>query len=248
MLHHKRLIVSLLFMGTLITSLFAILEQVYSADSALFGQQKNTLENQFAQQQRRRPPRPAIPGGGDLYEDLVNQAKKEEPPSVRGGRLCPLSPGVVGLNDTWSDRPLFLWQGGNIQRVELRRPGGNQILWEQKVPSGESRIIYEAEPLQIGQTYQWSLYNSANDYVSFIFRIMDESQRQEITAELAELEKELKQQNATTEQIAVAKAEYFAAKRLWSDALREIYLVENPSPALTKTAQEIINRLCRNSS
>ncbi|MFB2938070.1 DUF928 domain-containing protein [Aerosakkonemataceae cyanobacterium BLCC-F154] len=246
MFNRKNLITVLLFLGTSITSLFAILGQVYSADSVLVWQAKKPLAKQLLAQ-RRRPPRPPTPGGGEVYQELVNQAKKEESPATRGVRLCPLSPGVVGINDTFSDRPLFLWQGGNIQRVELRRPGGDQILWEQKLPPGDSKVIYEAQPLQVGQTYQWSLYNSANDYVRFIFRIMDETQRQEIAAELAEIEKSLKEQNATPEQIAVAKAEYFAAQRLWSDALREIYLVENPSPALTKTAQEITNQLCRNS-
>lgn len=246
MLNQKKIITTLLFLGTLITTLLAIFGQVYSAESVLLWQAKKHEENQLLAQ-RRRPPRPPIPGGSELYQDLVNQGKKEEPLSTRGVRLCPLSPGVVGINDTFSDRPLFLWQGGNIQRVELRRPGGDQILWEQKLPPGESKVIYGATPLQIGQTYQWSLYNSANDYVSFIFRVMGETQRQEIASELAEIEKALQQQNATLEQIAVAKAQYFAEKRLWSDALREIYLVENPSPALTKTAQEITNRLCRNS-
>ena len=243
MINQKKMLTILLFFGTLITNLFTIIGQVYSADFVLYRPGKISLENQLLAQ-RRRPPRPPIPGGSDLYQDLVNQAKKEETLSIRGVRLCPLSPGVVGINDTFSDRPLFLWQGGNIQRVELRRPGSEQTVWEQKVPPGESKIIYEATPLEIGQTYQWSLYNSANDYVSFIFRIMGETQRQEIATELAEIEKALKEQNATPEQIAVAKAEYFGAKRLWSDALREIYLVENPSPALTKTAQEITNRLC----
>lgn len=246
MINQKKIINNLLFIGTLITSLFAIVGQVYSADSVLPWQTKKPLENQFLAQ-RRRPPRPPIPGGSDLYQELVDKAKEEDVLSTRGVRLCPLSPGVVGINDTFSDRPLFLWQGGNIQRVELRRPGGDQILWEQKVPPGESKAIYQAAPLEIGQTYQWSLYNSANDYVSFIFRIMGETQRQEIAAELAEIEKSLQQQNATPEQIAVAKAQYFASQRLWSDAFREIYLVENPSPALTKTVQEITNRLCRNS-
>lgn len=246
MINQQIMLTILLSISTLTISLFPIIFQVYSAESLLSGQGKKPLENQLLSQ-RKRPPRPPIPGGSDLYQDLVNQAKKEESPSTRGVRLCPLSPGVVGINDTFSDRPLFLWQGGNIQRIELRRPGGEQILWEQKVPPEESKVIYEAAPLEIGQTYQWSLYNAANDYVTFIFRIMGETQRQQIATQLAEIEKALKQQNATPEQIAVAKAEYFAVNRLWSDALREIYLVENPSPALTKTAQEITNQLCRNS-
>ncbi|MFB2839548.1 DUF928 domain-containing protein [Floridanema evergladense] len=245
MINQKKLLNTLLFISGLIVSLFSIFGQVASADSLLFGQGKKPLGNQLAQ--RRRPPRPPIPGGSDLYQDLVNQAKKENPLTTRGVRLCPLSPGVVGINDTFSDRPLFLWKGGNIERIELRRPGGEEILWEQIVPSGESKVIYEATPLEIGQTYQWSLFNSANDYVTFIFRIMGETERREVASQLAEIEKLLKQQNATPEQIAVAKAEYFAEKRLWSDALREIYSVENPSPALTKTAQAINNQLCRNS-
>jgi hypothetical protein len=46
------------------------------------------------------------------------------------------------------------------------------------------------------------------------------------------------------EEIALQRANYFAQRDLWSDALQEIYSVQNPSPTLTRNAQEILSYLC----
>jgi hypothetical protein len=73
---------------------------------------------------------------------------------------------------------------------------------------------------------------------------MELLKRDRLAAELAAMETQLSAAGSTAEEIALERANYFAQRDLWSDALQEIYSVKNPSAALTSNAQEILTYLC----
>ncbi|MFB2982465.1 hypothetical protein [Microseira sp. BLCC-F43] len=189
-----------------------------------------------------RPPRnprgPGVPGGGNLYEDILDQLREETPNTTRrASSFCLVAPS--GTNQgIWHDRPLFIWQGAAI-RIELL--GSEEVLWSKNLTPNDTKAVYDGEPLQAGQRYEWRLYGSDGSAKDTFFRILPKEERDRITAELNQLQT----QGATAEEIALQRANYFAKKRMWADALQEIYSVPNPSDQLNKLGQEITTYLCR---
>lgn len=197
-----------------------------------------------------RPPRnprgPGVPGGGNLYEDILNGLREENSIGVRGGNLCAIAPPARLANTTngiWHSSPIFIWQG-EAQRIELLVSGSDEVLWSKNLQNSDRIAVYEGEPLEPGRRYEWRLYSSEEDFLEVLFRILPREERASITAELTALENQLQANNATEEQIALARANYFAGRRLWADALQEIYRVKNPSEQLKKLGQEITTYIC----
>jgi hypothetical protein len=162
-------------------------------------------------------------------------------------------------NAIWSDRPLFLWQG-TAPNIEIRlyspfNPDREQeLLWSQTI-STESQttqvqsVPYTGGALQPGQSYDWELVIFSSEErvlkkMRHTFQVMELPERDRLAAELAVIETQLSAAGATAEQIALERANYFAQRDLWSDALQEIYSVKNPLAALTSNTQEILTYLC----
>jgi hypothetical protein len=158
----------------------------------------------------------------------------------RSGELCPMSPGLVGTDQVWTDRPLFMWQG-TVNRVALRNFDSGEELWNQPVDSTAQQIVYTGAALSPG-IYQWELSNSTGSNSSFIFEIIGGDQRQQIADSLRELELQIG--NKTTEEKALAKADYFMQQGLWSDAFQVLYSISNPSTEVKQAAQEIAAYVC----
>ncbi|MBD2194300.1 MULTISPECIES: hypothetical protein [Calothrix] len=160
------------------------------------------------------------------------------------GNFCPISPGVQGeITQTWSDRPLFIWQG-NIQTIGLRIRGSDtDNLWSQSVEAQQS-VNYTGKKLQPGQIYEWTVYRGTNPTMFVSFQLMDSQKRDRITKELQTLETELQTKKANKEAIALAKAKYFAHQQLWSDVLQQAYSVSEPSDELKQIRQDIAQQLC----
>ncbi|MBD1938755.1 DUF928 domain-containing protein [Microcoleus sp. FACHB-68] len=136
----------------------------------------------------------------------------------------------------WTDRPLFLWQGGTPKQIELFVEGSTESLWSRDIPEEATGLLYDGEPLQPGQTYEWRL-TAPFPIKQPAFQIMEPQKRDRISAELTQLQEQL--QGASEETIALEKANYFAKQELWADALQELYSVSNPSPALTAAIKQI---------
>lgn len=191
----------------------------------------------------RNPRGPGVPGGGNLYDDILNQLREQNRIGVRGGNLCAIAP-PARLMDIgsaiWHDRPRFIWQGAAV-RIELLASDSEEVLWSKNLTPNDTTAVYEGQPLQPGQRYQWRLYSSDEEPDAILFRILPKEERDRITAELNQLQTP----GNTPEQLALKRANYFAKNRLWSDALQEIYSVENPSEQLNKLGEEIITYLCR---
>ncbi|NEP28348.1 MAG: hypothetical protein F6K49_42740 [Moorea sp. SIO3I6] len=71
---------------------------------------------------------------------------------------------------------------------------------------------------------------------------MNDEKRNQVTADLTALESKLKAQDASADQIALERINYFINKQLWSDALREIYRMPNPPAEVTDILDKINNK------
>lgn len=158
----------------------------------------------------------------------------------RSGELCPISPGLVGTDQVWNDRPLFLWQG-TVSQITLKDFESGEKLWEQPVGNTVQQIAYPGSALPPGM-YQWELLNGTGSSSSFIFEIVGGDQRQQIAASLQELESQIS--NKTAEEKALATADYFTQQELWSDAFQVLYSISNPSMEVKQAVQEIAAYVC----
>lgn len=145
-----------------------------------------------------------------------------------GDDIVPLIPGAISA-ETWSNSPLFLWQG-TVRQIELVAATGS-IIWSQRLTETAQHCFYTGAPLPSG-SYEWMLYSPAKVAVSRVaFQVMQPEKQSRIAADLAALEAQLPA--ATPEQLALQKANYFAERQLWSDVFREAFSVTDPSQELS---------------
>ena len=191
-----------------------------------------------------------------ILQSILSLLKSPENRLItRGDEVCPISPGNLGEQVIWSDRPLFIWQGEIPQsEITLYSSTSNynyeqddQAVWNQTIPPQTTTIAYAGEQLQPGFSYDWEFISGEKTYRP-TFILMEESAREKITAELTALETELQNSNATAEEIAIATADYFIQQQLWSDAMQQMYTVENPSNNLKSKITEIEQYLCSSNS
>jgi hypothetical protein len=189
---------------------------------------------------------------------LLRRKRENEPARSSRGDICEITGLLEKENIIWSDRPLFIWLGTAPHfKVRLYSPFNpdrdQEVIWSQTVTqksagaaSGHQSVAYTGEALQPGLIYDWELemIDSSTRTRRISFQIMNSEERERIAAHLAALEAELTARGATEEEIAIERAHYFAEQDLWSDALRELYSVENPSAALARESQNIIAYLC----
>jgi hypothetical protein len=177
------------------------------------------------------------------------------------GPACVVTPGLGADQRIWSDRPLFVWaQDDNptqpendraVGRVEVYLANDNtSVIWSQPVPANARSILYTGAPLQPGQTYKVRLLDLTNTPLiqdsAFDpeFTLLTSDQRQKIASDLASQEKQLRQETAPEEMIALQKAIYFAEQQLWSDAFQTAYTITTPPPALKAFIQTTIAERC----
>lgn len=166
---------------------------------------------------------------------------------VRSG-ACAVSPGLVGKYTIWHDRPLFVWQGKGTQ-VSVRDRENQTVLWTQPLNATEQEVPYNAQDsLQPGKLYQWqilgteSLGSDLNYWTTF--EVMPTERRDQIKSELQTLEQQLRAKRASQEEIALQKADYFANREFWSDAVQTLYEVENPSASFVEQRRSYVANLC----
>ncbi|MGI2906018.1 hypothetical protein [Tolypothrix sp. VBCCA 56010] len=175
-------------------------------------------------------------------------------------QVCAIAPGLLETYQVWSDRPLFLWQSQGKNKdlqLILRDYETQEEVWTQKVNTADQKVLYSGkEPLKPGKRYQWQLSGSQTWAT---FQIMPADQRNQIQLDLQALEQKLKANKASSEEIALKKADYFRNYEIkhkeekgifhpWSDALQTLYTVENPSPAFVKERETYIANLCTDST
>lgn len=172
-----------------------------------------------------------------------------DPNPALNNLVCMISPDKPETTRiVWSDRPTFLWEGKVKKIVVLNNSTGKK--WTQPVTETQNISTYTADkPLQPGETYEWRVFFedslSKEELSSGVnFQVMEAQQRDRITADLQNLEKQLKAENKDTEAIALAKAKYFAENQLWSDVLQQVYSIQTTSTELDAFRKDIFHKLC----
>jgi hypothetical protein len=193
-----------------------------------------------------------------IAETISQRGESSNPPrGSRGahggsrGPICVISPGEQG-NSIWSNRPLFLWktqQSGMVRRITVRNLSTQGTPWTQDLETETQHVTYEGSALEPGQYYQWVLSSGRDSTpvdwnTAFLFKVMESSQRDQITDELQRIETELSNSHASVESIALKKAQYLQDQDLQSDALQTLYSVSNPSATVTQKIQEISSQSC----
>lgn len=203
----------------------------------------------LAQKQPEKPTKKLR--SGSALERILSLFKARENSLITRGDVCFVSPGSVGEQTIWSDRPLFILNGEiPPATIEIYSPTTNynyerdgQQVWTTEISPNTKTIAYAGEQLQPGFNYDWILSKQNKTYDPITFKLMPQPERKAISSELSTLEGELRE-GATTEELAIAKADYFSQRQLWSDALQQLYSVENPSPDLTNKIADITQYLC----
>ncbi|MGB3638533.1 MAG: hypothetical protein WBA39_13300 [Rivularia sp. (in: cyanobacteria)] len=186
------------------------------------------------------------------WSDIVKIFRRKKSRKGGKGSICLIVPQrlddpisqVQGTQEVWSVNPRFLWNisKGKVRTIELFEKGSNKPFWSQEVPEGETSFVYNGKPLQPGYSYQWRVIADAPFRMKSIpreFKVMEAQKRLGIRIQLALLEHRLKKQGANAEKIALEKANYFAKEELWSDVVKEIYQVKNPSRRLKLRIKQI---------
>lgn len=182
--------------------------------------------------------------------------KPRNPLGGRGaGNLCAVSPGLLERqNIVWNDRPLFLWHASPkvmLQQLDVIDQSG-KIVWQKSLAATAQSVLYAGQPLQPGQFYTWRLYWTLQDAertagnVNYTFQLMDLGQQQQIASELQTLTQRLHASGEDAETVANQQADYLASRSqpLWSDALKVLYTIENPSSQTTQKLQLWIDTAC----
>ena len=184
---------------------------------------------------------------GELWNKLRRKKGK------RGSRgdedikqYCMIAPGplkdpnsIKASLKVWGTQPVFLWKG-EIKGIEVLHTHSKKLMWSQQVEPTTRSIVYQGEDLEPGKDYIWRETLADEEIPSRkSFRIMKAEERDSISTDLKQLESNLKAKGKKPEEIVLGRIDYFVEKQLWSDVLREIYSVENPSPELKELITQI---------
>lgn len=168
------------------------------------------------------------------------------------GTICVVSPGLLERqNAIWSDRPLFVWNAPpevTMQKLEVIDQN-RRLVWEKSLAAADQTARYDGQPLQSGQFYTWRLYwrlQNAQYSADYTFQLIEATQRNQITADLQSLTRQLPGSQSSTEAIATQQVDYLLnrAEPLWSDALQVLYSIDNPSNQTTQQIQDWIRTAC----
>lgn len=172
------------------------------------------------------------------------------PAGVRGNQpgVCLVSPQGVGANAAiFSTRPVFVWNGPSISRIELTDRGTGQVAWSARPEVPVPQVAYNSTPLNPGGEYRWTLYGLDGALLgSADFRVMTVEQRAQVEAALSSLTARLNEEGRTPTEINLAVVEYLNSQGLWSDAITTSINASPASPALGRYVRTTRNRICDN--
>jgi Domain of Unknown Function (DUF928) len=187
-------------------------------------------------------PRSVKPSSFEKLITFFQRKPPKRPRTVRGlGDICLISPGPIGRMKTWHRRPLFIWQGEG-KSIVVKSTKNDDLSWTAPIAEGVTSFSYPSDQseLKFGQTYSWQIANTKGVPQ---FGIVKEDEWRQLSDALTVVERMMKGQSV--EDIALAKAEIFAEKDLWSDALQVLYEVVNPSTDFVKQRRSYIQDLCK---
>lgn len=174
--------------------------------------------------------------------------QRKKPPFAGRGGDCVISP-IIDKEPVkiWNDRPIIIWNG-KTNTIGMFSGSADKVIWKQKINENTKenlKLQYTGEALQPGQVYEWRLLTEdLQSTQTRPFQILKPIQRNQITADLRTLQAKLKSEGANAEAIAMRRAEFFTQRDLQSDALQELFSVQNPSPELQAFIQKVTTAIC----
>ncbi|ASC73449.1 uncharacterized protein XM38_044160 [Halomicronema hongdechloris C2206] len=166
-------------------------------------------------------------------------------PGGSRGDLCLVAPATTSP-EIWHLNPVFLWQGGLIEALEVHDVASGDSLWRVDLFNFLPRLRYNGPGLEPGREYTWTLYDdlTGDAIMKADFQVMESDERQRIATELEQLTQDLRDSGADPLDIGLARITYFAEQELWADALTEVYLTRPAAPALSHYVREVTKRIC----
>ena len=180
---------------------------------------------------------------GAILSNIRARLERQERPLGSRSWLCPYSPGLLGETDQiWTDSPVFLWQS-EAATIAVLPYDGDEALWSAPLLEDQSSIAYAGErPLEAGQVYRWQLSHPDRSLFEATFSIMPAPERMEIQAQLEQLDSQ--STDASDRERAVARADFFSERRLWSDALQELQTVRQADEEIDTFATGLTGYIC----
>ncbi|KAM3100110.1 hypothetical protein ACKFKF_12990 [Phormidesmis sp. 146-12] len=182
----------------------------------------------------------------EVWRRIVGRREQDPPLGSRGMGFCFISPVLtrqVPLPVIWREKPLFVWRG-TVGRVEVYDQETQELMWSQLTPIAGQHIEYQGKPLQPGKTYELQIFaapNSEQIQQRIPFQIMEPQQREQISQDLAALEKKA---DSTSIALTRQRADYWIANGLWEDAIAEVYQAKPLSTELQQVQQAIALQTC----
>ncbi|NER80926.1 MAG: hypothetical protein F6K42_15425 [Leptolyngbya sp. SIO1D8] len=175
-----------------------------------------------------------------------NQDANEPPRIKRGGsEFCFVTFDDETVTPLWRDTPTFILQG-DMRSLALHREGRENPLWTYEANEAEA-VTYDGTILLPGAVYVIHAQNPqfpASDFEARQFVLLSAERQVEIAFELSDLETDMRNADASAEEIALARADYFWQQGLVADAWAEVM----PLKATSETVSEAINaayeRIC----
>lgn len=167
--------------------------------------------------------------------------------------FCIVTPGRREV--IWHQQPIFVMQG-QVNRMHLRpawkdltQPAPPTLGTHRAVPNADGFVVMRLGNLALepGAEYEWLFYDTPADDILYRlpFSVMAAGEkREQIAADLSQIETDLAQQGANQEAIAQAKAAYFLEKDMPADALHALFAVDNPTPEWVALQSEAIAAIC----
>ncbi|WP_448603157.1 hypothetical protein [Thermoleptolyngbya sp.] len=195
----------------------------------------------------------------EFFKRETEDRSRGEPGLSRGpdvppdDNFCIITPGR--REEIWHQQPMFVMRG-RVDRMHLRetwqdltQPAPPTLATDRASPNAEGFVVvrFGSLTLQPGKGYEWLFYDTPADDILYRlpFSMMAAGEaRENIAADLAQIEADLAQQGADAEAIAQAKATYFLEKDMPADALHVLFAMENPTPDWVALQSEAIAAIC----
>lgn len=234
------------FILTISASIFLISSYYTNSESVLANNSNQKPSQKYSPPKRPHPRQRNNPRNRNqkpTWQSIISKifGRKTQQPIGRGGYCFLASPENYTIYNT---RPVFVWTG-NLQKIAVANSGSDISFWDTNIENQHKFVSYTGqENLQPGKSYELQGFNNNRIAMLVEFQIMNSQQRQVITDELNALEQKLKTEGADKQTIAMARTDYFIGKEMFSDALQEIYSVENPSAELSNLLINLPEKLC----
>jgi hypothetical protein len=157
--------------------------------------------------------------------------------------LCAITPGFIGKLTLWHNQPMFTWKGESVV-IAVRDYATRETIWSENLDGKAQQATYNGKTaLTAGKLYEWQVLGpnptDSDRGLWTTFKIMPTDESQAIDRELNALTK-----TGEREAIVLEKADYFAGKNLWSDAIQVLYSAEQVSPSFADQRRNYIQNFC----